>query len=68
MIGNPKYKAFDEVEFSFNEGEVHKGTIWIVDKYGTFFDKSDVSYDIYVEEEYMIYKHIPENCITKFYE
>lgn len=68
MIGRPKYKAFDEVEFSFNEGEVHKGTVWIVDEYGTFLDKSDVSYDIYVEEENMIYKHIPENCITKFYE
>lgn len=65
MIGKPKYKAFDEVEFEFNEGEIHKGTIMIVDKYGTYFDKSDVSYDIYVEEENTIYKHIKEKCVKR---
>lgn len=68
MIGNPKYKAFNKVEFEFIENEVHIGVIWIVDELGTYFDKSDVSYDIYVEEENMLYKHIPENCITKCYE
>jgi DNA-directed RNA polymerase subunit E'/Rpb7 len=65
MIGEPKYKENDKVEFSFNEGEVHKGTVWIVDKYGTFLDKSDVSYDIYVEEENMLYKHINEKYVKR---
>lgn len=65
MIGKPKYKAFDEVEFSFNEGEVHIGVIWIVDELGTYFDKSDVSYDIYVEEENMLYKHINEKYVKR---
>lgn len=65
MIGKPKYKEFDKVEFAFIDGEVHKGTVWIVDKYGTFFDKSDVSYDIYVEEENMLYKHINEKYVKR---
>ena len=65
MIGKPKYKANDKVEFSFSENEVHIGVIWIVDKYGTFFDKSDVSYDIYVEEENMLYKHISEKYVKR---
>ena len=65
MIGKPKYKENDKVEFEFIENEVHIGVIWIVDRYGTFFDKSDVSYDIYVEEENMIYKHINEKYVKR---
>lgn len=65
MIGKPKYKESDKVEFSFSENEVHKGDIWTVDKYGTYYDKSDVSYDIYVEEENMIYKHINEKYVKR---
>lgn len=65
MIGKPKYKEDDKVEFELSEGEVHEGTVWIVDKYGTFFDKSDVSYDIYVEEENMLYKHINEKYVKR---
>lgn len=65
MIGNPKYKAFDKVEFAFIENEVHIGVIWIVDELGTYYDKSDVSYDIYVEEENMLYKHINEKYVKR---
>lgn len=65
MIGKPKYKAFDKVEFSFIEGEIHNGVIWIVDKWGTFLDKSDASYDIYVKEENMLYKHINEKYVKR---
>lgn len=65
MIGKPKYKAFDEVEFSFNEGDVHKGVVWIVDKWGTYYDKSNVSYDICVAEENMLYKHINEKYVKR---
>lgn len=65
MIGKPKYKENDKVEFEFSECEVHKGTVWTVDKYGTFFDKSDVSYDIFVEEENTLYKHINEKYVKR---
>ena len=65
MIGKPKYKAFDKVEFLFNENELHEGVIRVVDELGTFLDKSDVSYDIYVEEENMLYKHINEKYVKR---
>ena len=65
MIGKPKYKAFDKVEFEFIENKAHIGVIWIVDEFGTYYDKSDVSYDIYVEEENMIYKHINEKYVKR---
>ena len=65
MIGKPKYKEDDKVEFEIYENEVRKGVIYVVDKYGTYFDKSDVSYDIYVEEENMLYKHINEKYVKR---
>ena len=65
MIGKPKYKENDKVEFTIYENEVHKGVIYVVDKYGTFLDKSDVSYDIYVEEENTLYKHINEKYVKR---
>lgn len=65
MIGKPKYKAFDKVEFLFNENELHEGVIRVVDELGTFFNKSDVSYDIYVEEENVLYKHINEKYVKR---
>ena len=65
MIGKPKYKVDDRVKFLFNENDSHEGVIYVVDKYGTFFDKSDVSYDIYVEEENILYKHINEKYVKR---
>ena len=65
MIGKPKYKESDKVEFTIYENEVRKGVIYVVDKYGTFFDKSDVSYDIFVEEENTLYKHINEKYVYR---
>lgn len=64
MIGKPKYKVDDKVEFTIYD-ETRVGVIYVVDKYGTFFDKSDVSYDIYVEEENMLYKHINEKYVKR---
>ena len=63
MIGNPKYKVGDIVNFQYyaQDGLIEKtGAVAIVDKYGTFFDNSDVSYDIYVKEDRCLYKHISE--------
>jgi hypothetical protein len=65
MIGRPKYKIGDKVSFSFLEGTKH-GIIFIVDKYGTFEDDSDVSYDIMVEDT--LYKHINEKFIKDYIE
>lgn len=65
MIGKPKYKENNKVEFTIYENEVRKGVIYVVDKYGTFFDKSDVSYDIYVAEENTLYKHVNEKHVKR---
>jgi hypothetical protein len=65
MIGKPKYKEDCKVEFEFNGVQLREGVVYVVDKYGTFFDKSDVSYDIYVEEENMLYKHINEKYVRR---
>lgn len=64
MRGKPKFKIGDVVSFICGE-EYKKGTIWIVDAYGTFSDPTDVSYDIMVESENMLYKHINEKYIVK---
>ena len=62
MLGKPKYKLFEKVCFEFDDS-FKVGTIYVVDKYGTFEDKTDVGYDILVEEENMLYKHIKEEYI-----
>ena len=62
MVGNPKFKVGDKVSFNLN-GQKKVGTVYIVDKWGTFFDDSDASYDILVEEENCLYKHINERGV-----
>ena len=73
MIGQPKYTYGDIVHFKVNykdekgitHNEIKEGVIAIIDKYGTFFDSSDVSYDILVKSENMLYKHFSENSIVE---
>ena len=62
MLGNPKYTEGDIVKFEFND-EIKEGAVYIVDEYGTFFNDSDVSYDILVEKENALYKHLIEHSI-----
>ena len=62
MIGHTKYNLRNKVRFQFN-GETKEGRVVVVDKYGTFMDKSDVSYDIMVKSENTLYKHINEKFI-----
>ncbi len=62
MTGHPKYNLRNKVRFQFN-GETKEGRVVVVDKYGTFMDKSDVSYDIMVKSENTLYKHINEKFI-----
>lgn len=64
MIGKPKFKEHETVSFTCN-GETKIGKVFTVDRFGTFFDRSDVSYDVMVEEENMLYKHITENLVKK---
>ena len=70
MLGKPKYKIGEEVlfEITYNDKKLElKGIIEIIDSYGTFFDKSDVSYDIMVEnfdnKGRCLCKHIPEKLV-----
>lgn len=70
MIGNPKYTIGDEVTFRImNRKGVEcdfTGIVVIVDRYGTFEDNSDVSYDILVKNtdgNDILYKHVNENSI-----
>jgi hypothetical protein len=67
MIGHPKYAYGDMVSFEI-DGTTKVGKIYIIDAYGTFFDDSDVSYDIMVDEGEMscLYKHLPERYVTLF--
>ena len=62
MLGNPKFKRNDAVRFEIN-GEIKTGWVYIVDRYGTFFQTKEPSYDIMVEDADgpCLYKHIPES-------
>jgi len=62
MIGEPKYIVGDTVCFTL-EGVKYSGKVFVVDKWGTFEDTSNVSYDIFVESEPCLYKHVPEHCV-----
>ncbi|MDO4501395.1 MAG: hypothetical protein Q4B60_09040 [Erysipelotrichaceae bacterium] len=68
MIGKPKYKYGDTVRFKIGESCLI-GKVEIIDRYGTFFDDSDVSYDIMVEKSPhfdnrpCLYKHISEKDV-----
>lgn len=72
MLGNPKYNYGDEVTFPYadNNGKVHfvKGTIEIIDRFGTFGQNDEVSYDIMVDDWFgrgtpMFVKHIKESTL-----
>lgn len=65
MIGCPKFDYNETVSFDIGN-ETKVGKVYIIDRYGTFFDDSDVSYDIMVEGENMLYKHINEKFVKKY--
>ena len=45
-------------------GETKKGVVCIVDAHGTFKQPGIPSYDILVEEENMLYKHVSNEMIV----
>lgn len=69
MLGKPKYKYMEPVVFTLKKDGVDiqlQGTIYIIDDYGTFFDDSDVSYDIMINDSKrgnVLYKHIREDMV-----
>ena len=73
MLGEPKYNYKDTVSFEINRDDkvyTLTGKVYIIDSHGTFFDNSDVSYDIMVEEGELpinypcLFKHIREDKVT----
>ena len=74
MLGKPKFKYDDKVKFTMKYQDKEYsliGTIYIVDKYGTFEQNKEVSYDIMVEDGDFpvgypcLFKHIEESCVEK---
>ena len=58
------YKVGDEVVFTLNEIQ-KEGVVFIVDANGTFERPVITSYDILVENENMLYKHVPYDMVRK---
>lgn len=65
MKGYPLYNIGDTVSFILDETLV-VGEIAIIDKFGTFEDNTDVSYDIFNEKDNCLYKHIREDKILPY--
>ena len=59
---SPSYKVGDEITF-FCCNTQKKGVVLIVDAHGTFNASGIPSYDILVEEENMLYKHVSNEMI-----
>lgn len=72
MLGNPKYALGEEVAFNLiNRNGVdctYIGTVAIIDRYGTFEDNTDVSYDILVKDadggNGILFKHVNEKSVN----
>lgn len=62
------YKIDDVVEFDYWDGECEKipmsGKVVVVDRYGTFFNTDEPSYDVQLECGTWV-KHIPQSVIKK---
>ena len=73
MLGKPKYTYGDKVKFKIKRDNKEYeliGKVEIIDKYGTFGDNSDVSYDIMVDKcpwnnEPCLFKHFREDLVEK---
>ena len=62
MLGSPKYQVGDAVRFKPLDDYVD-GVVCNVNKWGCFWDDSDVHYDILISETNTIYKHIKETAM-----
>lgn len=72
-MNKPKYKENDKVKFKLiynNKEYTIIGEIYIIDKYGTFEQNEEPSYDIYVDNfintnKPCLVKHIRESAIIE---
>lgn len=62
IVGKPKYKRGDVVQFDWY-GSTKIGSICIIDAYGTFEQCLEPSYDIFIQDENYICKHVGESMI-----
>lgn len=62
IVGRPKYKRGDVVQFDWC-GSTKRGSICIIDAYGTFEQCLEPSYDIFIQDENYICKHVGESMI-----
>lgn len=66
MLGKPKFNYGDKVQFTLSDGTTYKGSVYIIDRFGTFEDNTDVSYDIMVDDyngKQCLFKHISERIV-----
>ena len=66
-LGKPKYKIDDEVGFYLDD-KYFKGKVYIVDKWGTFEQNEEPSYDVMIEDfgkkgNSCLVKHVRESLI-----
>lgn len=64
VIGRPRFRLGEYVVFKSVRDE-KKGKILVVDPFGTFDQNEEPSYDVYVEEENCLYKHIVESNVVR---
>lgn len=64
VIGSPRYKRGDMVKLVC-DGAEKTGEIYVVDAFGTFEQNEEPSYDIHIEDERCLYKHICESDIIE---
>lgn len=62
MVKNVIYDYGEKVFFDLN-GETISGTVEIIDRYGTFEQNEEPSYDIYRKSNNTLYKHIRQSSI-----
>ena len=67
MIEKPKYSRNEKVAFLFDNGKEKRkvvGRIAIIDRFSTFEQKIEVSYDIFAEDG-CLHKHVVESDVLK---
>lgn len=64
MLGHPKYNFNDTVRFRWHDGSEYEGIIAVVDRFGTFEQDKEVSYDIRVPKV-ALFKHCPESDVIE---
>ena len=65
VLGRPRYSYKDVVEFYWGEDCTKVGQIHVIDANGTFEQSSEPSYDVLVEDDNCLYKHICESDIVR---